>query len=215
MKRVSLIFFLLLTAIAWSQADPCALKPPKGADVAIVEYEDLQCPDCARAAPLVQEAVRTYRIPYVRRDFPLPKHNWARQAAILARFFDTKSKKIGDEFRQYIYTHQPEINPQNLHSFAEKFAEEHKMALPLVIDPHGALERKIAADQACGIRNNVQHTPTIYVVGNKETGTPFVEVVDRGELFRMIDDMRREAAAARKPAPKKSVKATGKPSGAD
>ena len=214
MKRLSLVLILLFTAPAWSQADPCALKPPKGASVALLEYEDLQCPDCARAAPLMLEAARTYKIPYVRRDFPLPKHSWARQAAILARFFDTKSKKIGDEFRHYMYEHQPEIAPENLRSVAEKFAQEHKIALPMVVDPQGALERKVAADQACGIRNNVQHTPTIYVVGNRQTGAPFVEVVDRSELFRMIDDMKRDAAAAKQPT-KKSAKASGKPSGAD
>ena len=200
MKRLMLSLVLVLISVAaWSQQqDACALKPPKGADVALVEYEDLQCPDCARAAPLMQEAARTYKIPHVRRDFPLQKHSWARQAAILARFFDTKSKKIGDDFRNYIYSNQAQITPENLRSFAEKFAEERKLALPLVVDPQGELDRKVAADLACGARNNVQHTPTIYVVGNNEAGTPFVEVVDRSELFRMIDDMKRQAAASRK-----------------
>lgn len=212
MKKFSLLFVVLFSALAWSQSDPCALKPPKGVAVALLEYEDLQCPDCARAAPLMQEAARTYKIPYVRRDFPLQKHSWARPAAIMARFFDSKSQKIGEEFRAYIYEHQPEINPGNLRTFAEKFAEEHKVVLPLVVDPQGDLERKVAADLACGIRNNVQHTPTIYVVGNRETGAPFVEVVDRGELFRMIDDMKRQASV-RKAAPKKTSKSPAKPSG--
>jgi protein-disulfide isomerase len=211
-NRFAVLLLVLISALAWSQQnDACALKPPKGASVALFEYEDLQCPDCARAAPLMKEAARAYKIPHVRRDFPLQKHSWARQAAIFARFFDTKSKKVGDQFRDYIYAHQPEINPENLRSFAEKFAEEQKIALPLVLDPQGDLERKVAADLACGIRNNVQHTPTIYVVSNKETGTPFVEVVDRSELFRLIDDMKRQASAA-KPATKKP-KSPAKPSG--
>jgi len=211
MKRFSVLFVLLFSSLAWSQQnDPCALKPPKGVSVALVEYEDLQCPDCARAAPLMKEAARAYKIPHVRRDFPLQKHSWARQAAILARFFDTKSKKTGDEFRDYIYSNQPQITPENLRSFAEKFAQEQKIALPMVVDPQGALERKVAADLSCGTRNNVQHTPTIYVVSNKETGTPFVEVVDRTELFRLIDDMKREASAAK---PAKKTKPAAKPSG--
>lgn len=213
MKRLAVLSVVLFSALAWSQAnDACALKPPKGASVALMEYEDLQCPDCARAAPLMKEAARTYKIPHVRRDFPLQKHSWARQAAIMARFFDTKSKKVGDEFRDYMYANQPQINPENLRSFAEKFAEEKKLTLPMVIDPQGALERKVAADLACGMKNNVQHTPTIYVVSNTETGTPFVEVVDRSELFRLIDDMKRQASAA-KPATKKPAKVAAKPSG--
>src|SRR2546430_3887655 len=64
-----------------------ALKPPKGAQVAIVVFEDLECPDCARAAPLLEEAARTYNIPVVRHDFPLAMHPWAMDAAILARYF--------------------------------------------------------------------------------------------------------------------------------
>jgi protein-disulfide isomerase len=212
MKRLAVLVVILSSALAWSQQnDACALKPPKGVAVALVEYEDLQCPDCARAAPLMKEAARVYKIPHIRRDFPLQKHSWARQAAVMARFFDTKSKKIGDEFRDYIYAHQPEITPETLRSFAEKFATERKIALPMAVDPQGVLERKVDADLACGVRNNVQHTPTIYVVGNKETGTPFVEVVDRAELFRMIDDMKRQASIA-KPANKKSAK-PAKPSG--
>ncbi len=49
-----------------------ALRPPAGARVASVECEDLECPDCARANPLLNEAAEKYRIPRVRHDFPLP-----------------------------------------------------------------------------------------------------------------------------------------------
>src|SRR5205085_11152030 len=74
------------------------LRPPKGVKVAIVVFEDLQCPDCANAAPLLEEASRTYKIPVVRHDFPLPMHNWSKQAAVTARYFDTHSKNTGNEF---------------------------------------------------------------------------------------------------------------------
>jgi hypothetical protein len=69
-------FIFAAASCAWSQqAVNPALRPPKGAQVAIVVFEDLQCPDCRRAAPLVEEAARTYKIPVVRHDFPLPFHN--------------------------------------------------------------------------------------------------------------------------------------------
>lgn len=217
MKRLAFLLLpVLLCAPLLAQQkkeDPCALKPPKGVDVALVEYEDLQCPDCARAAPLLKEAARTYNIPLVRRDFPLPKHNWARQAAIYARFFDKKSKKIGEDFRQFIYDSQPHITPANLRNFVERFADKRNVALPMAVDPQGKLEQLIADDLACGARNNVQHTPTIYVVGNQEAGTPFVEVVNRAELFRLIDNMKRQAEAARRQAAPKKSKAAAKPSG--
>src|ERR1035438_8421288 len=51
--------------------DPSALRPPAGARVAIVEFEDLECPDCGRANPLLREAAAKYKIPLLRHDFPL------------------------------------------------------------------------------------------------------------------------------------------------
>ncbi len=193
--------FGLLTATAFS-ANTQVLRPPKGARVALVVFEDLQCPDCARANPLLEEAARTYHIPLVRHDFPLPMHNWSYRAAILARYFDTKSEKLGDEYRDAVFQHQLEITPENLQAFTEKFAAEHKTTLPFVVDPSGALERKVKADYAMGQSVGIQHTPTIYVVSNATTGTPFVEVVDRSQLFHMIEDMLQQADAA---APAKST----------
>ena len=66
--------------------DPAALRPPAGARVAIVEFEDMECPDCARANPLLREAAAKYNIPWVRHDFPLPFHPWSMQAAVNARW---------------------------------------------------------------------------------------------------------------------------------
>jgi protein-disulfide isomerase len=185
-----------VAAVSALARDTRALRPPQGSRVAIVVFEDLQCPDCARANPLLEEAARTYKIPLVRYDFPLPMHNWSFQAAVLARYFDTKSQKLGDEFRDALFTHQPEITPDNLRAFAEKFAQEHKTTLPFVVDPKGELERKVRADYRLGQATGIQHTPTIYVVSNRTTGEPFVEVVDRTQLYRMIDDMLQQAGPA-------------------
>ena len=183
---------LLTTAIAVAQDVHPALRPPKGASVAIVIFEDLECPDCARAAPLVEEAARTYKIPVVRHDFPLQMHPWAYDAAILARYFDTHSKAIGNEFRDTVFKHQLEITKETLRPFAEKFAAAHKIELPFVVDPDGKFAKLIEADRATGNQLNLQHTPTLYVVSNKHTGTPFVEVVDRNQLFQLIDTMKKE-----------------------
>ena len=65
--------------------DPAALRPPAGARVAIVEFDDMECPDCARANPVLMQAVATYHIPWIRHDFPLPFHAWSFQAAVNAR----------------------------------------------------------------------------------------------------------------------------------
>ena len=184
--------FLLITSLASAQTVDPALRPPKGAQVALVVFEDLQCPDCRRAAPLVEEAARTYKIPVVRHDFPLPMHNWSYDAALIARYFDTRSKQLGNDFRDYIFQHQPEITPPTLRAFAEKFAADHKVDLPFAVDPQGKLAEGINQDKNLGQRVGINHTPTIYVVSNKTQGKPFVEVVDRTQLFQLIDAMKNE-----------------------
>lgn len=196
-RRLWLLAVLLILAVVGTLASRAqetkALRPPKGAKVAIVVFEDMQCPDCARAHPLVEEAARTYKIPVVRYDFPLPQHDWSMEAAIIARYLEKKSKKLGDDFRTEIFKNQQSITKQNLRSFADKFAAARKIDLPIIVDPQGKLAAEIMADRDFGQRTGITHTPTLYVVNNQTTGTPFVEVVDRSKLFELIDQMKRAA----------------------
>jgi protein-disulfide isomerase len=166
-----------------------ALRPPAGARVAIVEFEDMECPDCARANPVLRDAAATYKIPWVRHDFPLPFHAWSMQAAINARWFDTRSKALGDAYRDSVFADQPSIVDLNgLRRYTEKFAADHKVALPFAIDPQGKLQAEVKADYALGQRIGIEHTPTIWVVTASTKGAPFVEVVDRSKLYQLIDD---------------------------
>lgn len=181
-----------LSTVAFAQDVPEALRPPKGAQLAIVVFEDLECPSCGLKAPLLEQASRTYKIPLVQHDFPLPIHKWSFEAAVLARYFDTHSKELGNEFREAVFAHQAEINPQNLRGFAEKFASDHKIGLPFVIDPDGKLAALVRADKDLGMSLHVDHTPTIWIVSNKHTAKPYVEVTDTNQLYIMIDAMKKE-----------------------
>src|SRR6516225_2803562 len=128
------LLLLMTAALAWA-GDTSMLRPPKGSKVALVVFEDLQCPDCARAAPLLHEAAKKYNIPLVQYDFPLPMHNWSFEAAVNARWFDTKSKTLVDEYWLFIFKNQPQIIPGNLRGITERFAADNKVALPFVVDP--------------------------------------------------------------------------------
>ncbi|HKF47913.1 MAG TPA: thioredoxin domain-containing protein [Terracidiphilus sp.] len=170
--------------------DPAALKPPAGARVAIVEFEDMECPDCARANPLLKEATERYKIPWVRHDFPLAQHAWSFQAAVYARWFDQKGgKKLGDEYRDTIFANQIQFgdNPSAMADFTQKWATQHGIALPFNVDPQGKLAAAVKADYALGQRIGIEHTPTIWVVTDHSKGAPFVEVVDRTKLYQLID----------------------------
>ena len=168
------------------------LRPPKGSQVAIVVFEDLECPMCRRTAPLVEQASKTYKIPVIRHDFPLPMHPWSYQAAVMARYFDTFSKSLGNEFRDYIFENQLEVNIQNLKSFADKFAAAHKVDVPFILDPNGKFAAEVNADRDLGKALKLDHTPTVYIVSNRNPNRPYVEVKDNNQLYSTIDAMMKE-----------------------
>jgi protein-disulfide isomerase len=190
-KLFCLAVLLVVSSLALAQ-DPSLLRPPKGAPVALIVFEDLQCPKCRTDSPLEEQAAKMHKIPLVRHDFPLPMHNWSYNAAVIARYFDTHSKELGNEFRDYIFQHQPEIVPDNLQSFAQKFATDHKVDLPFVVDPQGKLAAEVNADKELGKKIGIQHTPTIYVVGTRNPSRPFIEVTDSNQLFQLIEAMQTE-----------------------
>ena len=169
--------------------DTSALKPPAGARVAIVEFEDKACPVCGNENPLLRQAVNQYKIPWIRHDFPLPYHAWSLQAAINARFFDAKSKKLGDDYRDQVFANQPSITTLDvLRQFTEKFANQYKAGpLPFAVDPQGTFIAQVKADQALGQRTGIDHTPTIWIVTSQSRGAPFIEVLDPSKLYQIID----------------------------
>jgi protein-disulfide isomerase len=200
LKILLLPAFMVLSMAAYA-ADGSSLKPPPGARVAIVVFEDLECPTCARTYPMVWEAAKAHKVPVVLHDFPLNMHPWSFDAAVYARFFDTKSEKLGDDFRGYIYSNQPNITKANLHQYVEKFANDNKVPLPFAIDSDGKLKDKVIADRDMGNRIGLQHTPTIFVIGNGGPATPAVEVDDYSQLGQIVEDM-----LAKSTAPKASAK---------
>ena len=196
----AVLALLTVPAVAWA-GDTSALRPPKGAAVALVAFEDLQCPDCADAEGLLQEAATKYGIPLVRHDFPLPMHNWAFEAHVIARYFDTQRDPktvaspgnnmipLGEQFRRWVYANQGSINKQNLRGMAGRFADQHNLELPANYDPRGELKKLVLANYALAQQVGVIHTPTVFVVSVSQRGAPFVEILDRTKLFAMIEQM--------------------------
>jgi protein-disulfide isomerase len=205
MKRKMVVLMAvvaMMASAAWA-GDTSALHPPAGSRMALVVFEDLECPACAKADPLLMQAERNYGMPLVRHDFVIPNHAWSMEAHIMARYFDTQSPKLGEEFRQYIFANQQSIYKTNLREWADRFAATHHTALPSFYDPTGALRAKVEADTELGRVMGVHQTPTIYVVSNSPRVPP-VEVTDVGKLFETIEQVK--AALGPEPAARHSRK---------
>lgn len=167
-------------------SDTSMLKPPPGAKVAIIEWEDLECPYCAHAFPFVHAAVRHYQIPLVRYDFHIPGHVWSHEGALYARYLEDKaSPELGTEYRRELFASQFKIaNKDDLNRFTKEFFAAHGKEIPFVLDPTGQLEREVNEGDVLGHRlNSRMYTPTIMVA----TPTAWIEVKDVSDLYEAID----------------------------
>jgi protein-disulfide isomerase len=201
MNRFAIAATLLLSLPlrAFSQTGPyrdtSMLRAPAGVPVAIYEFEDLECPACAHAFPVVHTAIEKYKIPLIRKDFPLKMHIWSWDAAVIARYIQDKiSPQAAEDYRRAVFANQISIaSKDDLNAFTQKYFQQHGRVMPFVVDPNGLFAAEVRADQALGERINLHQTPSIFIVTQKG----YTEVSDVSQLYAMLD-----TAIAENPAPK-------------
>jgi protein-disulfide isomerase len=174
--------------------DTSVLRAPAGSRVAIFEFEDLECPACAHAFPIVHTAVEKYKIPLLRHDFPLKMHIWSFDAAVIARYIQDKiSPQAAEEYRRAVFANQISIaSKEDLTAFTQKYFQSHGRMMPMIIDPNGLFAAEVRADYTLGERVGLTQTPTIFIVTQKG----YTQVSDVTQLYAMLD-----TAIAENPAP--------------
>jgi protein-disulfide isomerase len=175
---------------AFPAADGSQLELPAGVDVAIVVFEDLQCPDCRRAHPDLVAAATSTSVPLIVYDYPIPRHDWAFPAAVLARYFAQQSPPLGVEFRGYIFQNQPGVGVDNLREFGERFAAIHGQTLPGDVDPDGRLAALVQADFDLGTKIRLEYVPLMFVLSRGGAGVRSVEVKDARDVAAAVDRVR-------------------------
>ena len=175
--------------------DTSSLKAPAGAKVAVIEYEDLECPFCAKAFPIVHEAVKRYGIPLIECDYQIPYHRWSHDAALCAHYLKANvSPALAEEYRREVFASQPRISSRDgLRAFTQAFFKQNGKVMPFVMDPAGRFAREIEATTAQGYAIGLIHTPSIFVV----TADHWIEVQDVTRLYEAIDQARADTANAR------------------
>lgn len=146
--------------------DTSVLRPPTGAKVALIVFEDLGCPACARAHPFEVDTVKQTHVTLMRHDFPLAAHVWTYAGAVCARYVqDTYGAPMAEEFRSTVFkTQAMYYSEDDIHRFLGTWLAKHGKKMPAVLDPGGKLNKEVAADKALGDRLRVEFTPTIVVV---------------------------------------------------
>lgn len=174
--------------------DTSMIKPPTGAKIAIYEFQDLECPACAHAFPVVRAAVDHYHIPWIEKDFPLAQHFWSFDAAVWARYLQDKvSLSVANDYRGAVFAAQTGIaSKDDMLAFTRRFFQQHNLQMPFVPDPTGQLANEVKADRSLGEKIGLQHTPTIFVCTQRE----WVQVTRDDLLYQTIDQLEAQAGAS-------------------
>ncbi len=175
--------------------DTTPLKLPAGARVAIYEFEDLECPACSHAFPVVHAAIERYKIPLIRHDFPLQQHAWSRDASITARYLQDKvSPQTAEDYRRDVFANQASLENSldDEHAYTRRWFTEHHLQMPFALGPDSLFAAEVQADYTLGERIGLIHTPSIFVLYSKG----WVQVTDVTQLYTTLD-----SALAQSPAP--------------
>ena len=162
-------------------------RPARGganAPVLIIAFSDYECPFCKRAEATVQQVLSTYgdKIRYVHRDFPLPMHAHAREAAEAANCANAQGKFW--EYHDKLFA-APDLSPDKLKEMAGQVGlDKAKFDDCLAKQPYKAAIDKDIAD---GSDVGVNGTPAFFINGRMLSGAQpfdkFKEVIDE-ELAR-------------------------------
>jgi len=90
-------------------------KGPAKASVTIVEFSDMQCPHCQKAAPAIEQLLALEpEAHFVFQNFPLPAHNWAEKAAGYVDCVGRASNDAVWKFIQKTFDEQANITESNV-----------------------------------------------------------------------------------------------------
>ncbi len=156
--------------------------------VHVVIYEDFQCLDCAHFRKMMDEKLLPKfkdTVSFEHRDFPLPKHDWARKAAVAARYFQSIRPDLSIRFRRFVFANVLKIDAENfdqwLKKFAKKEAQDPAAALAVLNDP--TLKQSVEKDYEEAVAKGIAKTPTVLV-----NGQPFIETFEYEDLAAAIEE---------------------------
>lgn len=185
MKTALAVF--ALSAVAGSGAVKPLIEGNPDSPVRVIVYEDLQCPDCAVFREMLDRQILPKygaKAAFEHRDFPLPKHMWARKAAIVSRYFQSVKPELALEWRRYAMANLRQITPENFNekvtAWAKSQGQDPARVLAALNDQ--ALAAGVEDDFQDGVARGIAHTPTVLV-----NGEPFIETFTFAEISQGLD----------------------------
>ncbi|MDH7488785.1 MAG: DsbA family protein [Anaerolineae bacterium] len=155
--------------------DDDPVKGSPDAPVTIVEFSEFQCPYCGyysrEVFPKIDEAyIKTGKVKYVFRDFPLSFHSNAQKAAEAAGCAGQQGKFW--EYHDVLFAHQDALDIPSLKQYAADLGLD-TAQFDACLDS-GTMAKEVAGDAADGQTYGVSGTPAFFVNGIRLNGAqPF------------------------------------------
>jgi protein-disulfide isomerase len=160
-------------------------RGPAKAAVTIVEFSDMQCPHCAKAAPAIEQLLaQEPEARFVFQNFPLPVHNWAQKAADYVDCVGRGGNDAVWKFVQKTFEEQTNITESNadekLGAIATASGANAAEVAACAAKPE--TKARVEASIALGKSLGVNSTPTVFINGRSIPGAAPVDL-----LKKMVD----------------------------
>ena len=184
--KVTLALLLMLSTLSAAPGELMQGNPRSALKVII--YDDLQCGDCAKFQTVLDEKLLPKygaRVAFIHRDFPLPRHEWARPAAVAVRWVNERNIGLGFAMRRELLAEQNTLTAQSLKPWLGEFARRNKLDPKGIIDALSdpRLITLVEQDLQSGKGRGVTHTPTVFIGGQS-----FIETILYDDLARTLDE---------------------------
>jgi protein-disulfide isomerase len=157
-------------------------KGPAKAAVTIVEFSDMQCPHCAKAAPGIEQLLaQEPEAHFIFQNFPLPMHDWADKAADYVDCVGRASNDAVWKFIQKTFDDQANITASNADEKLKAIATasgvngDEIAACAAKADTLVKVQTSLALGRAVGVTG----TPTLFVNGRNVPGGAPVELLKK------------------------------------
>jgi protein-disulfide isomerase len=171
-------------------------RGPANAPVTIVEFSDMQCPHCQKAAPTIDQLLaQEPTVHFVFQNFPLPSHNWAEKAA---RYVDCAGRVSGSEttndaawkFIQKTFEEQANITQANVDEKLKAIATasgingDEIAACATKPETKARIEASIALGKSVGVSG----TPALFINGQSVGAGAPVDVLKKIVEFKISQE---------------------------
>lgn len=162
-------------------------KGPAKAAVTIVEFSDMQCPHCQKAAAGIEQLLaQEPEAHFVFQNFPLPSHNWAEKAAGYVDCVGRASAGGASndavwKFIQKTFDEQANITEANIDEKLKAIATasgaigDEVAACAVKPDTKTRIEASLALGKSVGVNG----TPTLFINGRNVPGGAPIELMKK------------------------------------